>query len=167
MRVIPPALRDFAKGTQSRAFPCPTHFGGRGTERGLPAAGRDLLFVEQSSLVTARSGRPLFLGGHLLPFLLPSLRPPRLRGNLSLFPPPLPPRAKPQPPAHPRLESRVILSFRRNPRGPCSPPSRQSKFRSAQGAPEWALNFRNCSAGCAAAKFSPRSSSSALSPSAS
>ena len=60
MRVIPPALRDFAKGTQSRAFSCPTHFGGRGTERGLPAAGRDLLFVEQSSLVTARSGRLLF-----------------------------------------------------------------------------------------------------------
>ena len=46
MRVIPPALRDFAKGTQSRVFSCPTNFGGRGTERGLPAAGRDLLFVE-------------------------------------------------------------------------------------------------------------------------
>jgi len=46
MRVIPPALSDFAKGTESRAFSCPTHFGGRGTETGLPAAGRVLLFVE-------------------------------------------------------------------------------------------------------------------------
>jgi hypothetical protein len=46
MRVIPPALGDFAKGTQSRAFSSPMHLGGRGTERGLPAAGRDLLFVE-------------------------------------------------------------------------------------------------------------------------
>src|SRR5271169_3552014 len=41
---------------ESRAFFVPPHFGGRGTQRGLPAAGRDLLFAEQprSRLVNAK-----------------------------------------------------------------------------------------------------------------
>src|SRR5271156_391560 len=49
---------------ESRAFFVPPHFGGRGTQRGLPAAGRDLLFAEQprSRLVNAKAG-----GGGLQP----------------------------------------------------------------------------------------------------